>query len=118
MTVDGFAPWPTDALDASFQAWIDGVVGFVTFAGLVAVAVLVVAGASTRSAARRGFWCRLAGRDVEVEFETRGLWRRVRSVRCCSGFESGLAACRRPCLEASYRRQWEPAIPLWTRGRP
>ncbi len=100
-----------DGWDAWFGAWIEGVV---PIAVLVVLLVLILAWtgeAMDVRTIRRGFWCRLAGREVETEFETRGLVPRLRTVVSCSAFECGDAiACRRRCLDASYRRQWEPPL--------
>lgn len=65
---------------------------------------------------RRRFWCAWSRREVEVEFETRGLpgFRRVVTVRSCSAFDPPTAIeCRRRCLDAAFRRQWEPPLPVY-----
>jgi hypothetical protein len=50
---------------------------------------------------------------VEVEFERRAFFGGVTAVRSCSAFERGAPiSCRRRCLNASYRSQWEPALPV------
>ena len=108
---------PVDAPFALwFQAWIEGFLRFIT-ASLVNVLLVVIAvaivGAWAAVSVRRRFWCRLAQRDVEVLFERRGLLRRLASVRSCSAFEPATCvSCGRRCLDASYRRQWEAALPI------
>jgi len=67
---------------------------------------------------RRHFWCALERREVEVEFEERGLpgFRRQLAVRSCSVFDPPTAvACGRRCLESAYRRQWDTPLPVQTR---
>ena len=63
--------------------------------------------------ARRSFWCALTRR--EVEFQARGLpgVRRLVAVKGCSVFDPPEAvACARHCLDATFRRQWEPPLPV------
>jgi hypothetical protein len=109
---EAFSAWSAEGLDAWFETWVTGIASFVMYAGLVVVALILLAGALTPAPTLRRFWCRLAGRDVEVEFETRGLWRRATAVIRCSAFETAAPiACQRQCLEATYRRQWEPPLP-------
>ncbi len=62
-------------------------------------------------------WCALARCDVDVEFELRGIpgLRGPRAVRTCSAYEPPTAiVCGRRCLDADFRRQWEPALPVYT----
>jgi hypothetical protein len=61
------------------------------------------------------FWCGWSGREVEVEFLTRGVpgFRSPVAVRRCSAFEPPEAIeCPRRCLDATYRRPWEADLPL------
>lgn len=112
----GMDPWSGDAMTTWFQAWITG---FLTFFGAVLVAVLsialpvvvlIVAGATST---RRRFRCREAAREVEVEFARRPWLGGITAVNSCSAFECGAAiSCHRRCLDGSYRRQWEPALPV------
>ncbi len=64
------------------------------------------------------FWCALAEREVEVEFETRGVpgLRQPCGVRSCSVFDppTGIQ-CHRRCLDAQFRRQWPWALPVHSR---
>lgn len=105
---DPFAMW--------LQLWIEEFVRF--FAGsvigiLLGVTVIVLISAWAAARVRRRFWCRLAHRDVEVEFERRGLLRRYVSVTSCSAFEPATSiSCGRRCLEADFRRQSDSASPL------
>ena len=65
---------------------------------------------------RSVFWCARADRDVEVEFETRGVFWTVRGVKSCSVFAPPTAViCHRRCLDSTFRRQWPPALPVYTR---
>ena len=61
------------------------------------------------------FWCALAGRDVEVEFERRGFpgLSDPFAVRSCSTFEPQTAvSCGRRCLDSDFRRRWQPPLPV------
>ena len=65
---------------------------------------------------RRRFWCAWSRRDVEVEFVERGLpglpW--AVSVQGCSAFDPPTAVeCQRRCVDPAFRRQWEPALPVY-----
>lgn len=66
---------------------------------------------------RAAFWCALQGREVEVEFVTRGIpvLSQPCGMRSCSAFDPATAIlCHRRCLDATYRRQWPPALPVYT----
>jgi nucleotide-binding universal stress UspA family protein len=68
---------------------------------------------------RRQFWCALHRREVEVDFVEHGLpgFPRSVSVQSCSAFEPATAiTCPRRCTDAAFRRQWEPALPVYARG--
>jgi len=73
---------------------------------------------SSRGAMRHRFWCALARREVEVKFDVHrvaGL-RWTTAVRACSAFDPPTAvACARRCRDATFRRQWAPALPVFTR---
>ena len=89
--------------------------------GLLAVLLLLLPLAIPRLFVlrRRNFWCATARERVDVEFEERGLpgFRKAIAVLSCSRFESPSAiACQRRCLNAAFRRQWPPALPVG--GRP
>jgi hypothetical protein len=109
-------PGAVDGLDVWFQAWIQGFlllfaeIGAIVVMGAVVMAIFAFFCATT---VRRWFWCALAGRAVEVEFERRGLLRTLARVRSCSAFEDKTAiGCGRRCLDANFRRQWEQALPV------
>lgn len=59
----------------------------------------------------RRFWCAWSGRDVEVEFLTRGLpgFRSALAVTQCTAFEPpDTIECPRRCLDPDFRRLWQP----------
>lgn len=70
-----------------------------------ATAALLMLVLVTRVVRRRRFWCAGADRDVEVEFEERGLLGfRRRTLLSCSAFECpGEITCRRQCLKSETR---------------
>ena len=73
--------------------------------GLAMVALLMLV-LVTRVVRRRRFWCAPALREVEVEFEERGLlgFRQSTAVLSCSAFECpGEISCGRQCLRAEGR---------------
>jgi hypothetical protein len=112
--------WPMDASVA-----MESFVEFFVLVQVVALALMVLLLALSgpwfhwRVRRRRSFWCSQAQRPVEVEFEEHG----VPGIRCtarvltCSAFESPEAiACARRCRWAAFRRQWEPALPVFGLG--
>ena len=111
--------WSDEAVVAA--AWTQGItdaLGWGMLAALVFLVPLVVL--FSRVIRRRRLWCAQNRREVEVEFEERGLpgFRYAVSVRSCSVFDPPTAVeCRRSCLDADVRRQkWEPAVPIPRRG--
>jgi hypothetical protein len=65
-------------------------------------------------AERARFWCPERRRDVEVDFEVRGLLgvRRAVGVKCCSAFDPPTAVdCDRRCLDPDLRRAWASGMP-------
>jgi hypothetical protein len=102
-------------LAGGWDAWLDGWIWTcLPIAALPLIVVVVLAGVvvarEPRTLSRR-FWCALYGREAEVRFASRGLLPVPRAVRSCSVFEPGHAvACRRRCLDTSYRRQWAPPL--------
>lgn len=79
----------------------------------------LAAGPAGGHAVRRRFWCGWSGRDVEVAFVERGFpgipW--AVAVRSCSAFDPPTAIeCRRQCVDAAFRRQWAPALPVYGRN--
>jgi hypothetical protein len=64
---------------------------------------------------RRAFWCRLAERDVEVTFATRGVpgLRHISQVQACTAFDPpGAVTCDRRCVSAGFRMAWDAPPPL------
>jgi hypothetical protein len=115
--MDWVSAWPDEAvLTASTQGIVDAL-GWGVLLSLLFLFPLVVL--FSRAIRQRRFWCAQSRREVEVEFEERGLpgFRRAVNVRSCSVFDPPAAvACRRRCLDAGFRRQWEPALPVQGRG--
>lgn len=115
--MDWMGPASSDGLAAWFELWVDGFVRFfgaaaliVLLVGLAAFAVVALWGVST---VRRRFWCPLARRDVDVEFEWRGILPHLGAVKSCSAFEVATdLSCTRRCVDPSMRRRWEPALPV------
>jgi hypothetical protein len=104
-------PWVQSAADIFAWAVLSG--GLVIT--MVALLVLVLV---TRVVRRRRFWCAPANRDVEVEFEERGLlgFRRRTAVLSCSAFECpGEISCRRHCLSAEGQVRLPMNPPYWIR---
>lgn len=82
--------------------------GVVLIATLLIVPLLVFV---PRKLRRRHFWCVARRRDVEVEFEERGLpgFRLAVDVKSCSAFDPPTAvACRHRCLDVTFRRRQAP----------
>jgi len=74
----------------------------------------VAASGSHGHLVRRYFWCPIHQREVEVEFEERGLpgFRMALGVRSCSVFEPPTAVdCERRCLDPAFRQRWAPPTP-------
>jgi hypothetical protein len=94
----------TAAFDVDRMGFIVGI-----FAPVILM-ILAVGWSEWRRAPRvRRFRCRDAGRDVEVTFV-------ANEVRACTAFETASGvACRRACRDGAYRRQWEPALPVYSR---
>jgi hypothetical protein len=107
-------------------AFIEGLAQFFIVTQLVTLLVLTALlcgseraylfGATRR---RRAFRCPLRRREVEVEFEERRFFgvRHSAAVKRCSAFEVATAiGCRRPCVNSSFRRQWEFPLPVSVRA--
>ena len=84
-----------DAMGWGSFAWA---VGFALLALLLTIF-------ARRVVRRRAFWCPGAAREVEVDFEDRGLFGfRRRGVLACSAFERpGEVTCERHCVHADGR---------------
>lgn len=110
--MDWFGEWPGNGIEPAWSEGLTDVFVVAQFAAFLGIVLLLV---MTRSSGRRrGFWCALAQREVEVEFSERGLpgFRRAVGVKRCSAFDPPEAIeCRRQCLDASFREQWQPAMP-------
>ena len=106
-------------------AFIEGLAQMLVVAQLLALLLLTILlccseraylfGATRR---RRAFRCPLMRREVEVEFEERRFLgvQHSAAVKRCSAFEVATAiGCRRPCVNSSFRRQWEFPLPVAVR---
>lgn len=106
--------WPMNGVET--VTMVTGFVEFLVWAqGLALLALALIVFLHCRPSRSRRFWCALARRQVEVEFDRRGLpgLRRAVGVSRCSVFEPPEAiTCGRRCLDPTFRRQWEPALPL------
>jgi hypothetical protein len=91
------------------QAWVQSAahdLAWGIFGWGVGVAILLLVASWAIQIRRRGFWCAQAQREVEVEFEERGLpgFRRPTAVLSCSVFDPPTAVhCRRRCLDGDMR---------------
>jgi len=88
---------------ASSLTW--GVILWAGCAAIFALLLLPIVGLAVRS---RRFWCPRAQREVEVEFEARGLigFRRAVAVRSCSLFDPPTdVRCERSCLDREVRER-------------
>lgn len=111
--------WPTESVGWDVQealvesaanalAW--GILGW----GAVVASVLLLAMLVIRNRRRR-FWCSAAQREVEAEFEERGLpgFRKTTAVLSCSVFDPPTAVrCHRDCLDPDKRQLVPPARQL------
>jgi hypothetical protein len=115
--MDWAGAWPDEAAAA---VWIQGIadaLGWGVLLSLLFLFPLIVL--FSRAIRKRRFWCVQSRREVEVEFEERGLpgFRRAVAVRSCSVFDPPAAVrCRRRCLDADFRPQWEPGVSVLDRG--
>ncbi len=68
---------------------------------------------------RQHLWCSVVRREVEVDFEVRGVsgLRMPVAIRRCSAFDPPAAiTCSRRCLDADHRRLGPPLRPEWIPG--
>lgn len=94
-----------------FDGWIWTCLPIVTLPLIVVIVLATIVVATEPRTVLRRFWCALYRREAEVHFASRGLLPGPRAVLSCSAFEPGdVVACRRRCLDASYRRQWAPPL--------
>lgn len=111
--------WPMEpgggGLDVQ-GAWVQSaanVLAWGIFGWGVVVAIMVSLAALAVRVRRRRFWCDQAQREVEVEFEERGLpgFRRATAVLSCSVFEPPTAVrCRGYCLGYDVGRPMARAL--------
>ena len=95
--------------------WTYGVADLLAWGMLVALLFAVpLVVLFSRARRRRRFWCAESARDVDVEFEARGLpGFREEVVKRCSNFDPETAVvCRRSCLDPAQQYQWPPALGL------
>ena len=89
----------------------DGRVAFLVwlFMPFVLMALIVLRDEWRRRGRVRRFRCRDAGWDFEVLFVGN-------EVRVCTAFDpTDAVTCDKACRNATYRRQWEPALPVFSR---
>jgi len=81
------------------------------WAALAGVVLILAPLAAAQTFMRRRFWCGLAGRAVEVEFEMLGPigLRRAVAVQSCSAFSP---VCRVSCSQACLDRKLRRALPV------
>jgi hypothetical protein len=94
-------------------SWFDGFLGIFGLALVVPlvclVAFVVLGHWGSAVGVRRRFWCRFAGREVEVEFLSRGLAAEMVAVKSCSAFEPRtVVTCRQQCLETAVLERPAP----------
>ncbi len=93
------------------ELWIQGATNALAWGllgwGLIVATVLLLGMLAIRNRRRR-FWCEGAGRDVEVEFEERGLpgYHKAVTVLSCNAFGIPTEVrCDRACLDPGRRLQ-------------
>ncbi len=102
--------WPVESLGWDIQeAWVQSAANALAwgiFGWGVLVGVLVLLTMWAIRVRRRRFWCEGVQREVEVDFEERGLpgFQRPTAVLSCSVFDPPTAvSCRRECLDPDAR---------------
>ena len=107
--------WPTEAVGWDVQeVWVESAANALAWGILgwgAVVATVVLLGALVIRNRRRRFWCMGAQREVEVEFEERGLpGFRTTTVLTCSVFDPPTAvSCHRDCLNPDRQLLVPPA---------
>jgi hypothetical protein len=104
--------WPEQVAAGGWTQAIADAMAWASIAALLLLVPLLVL--FTQAVRRRQFWCVGRHREVEVEFEERGLpgLRRAVAVRSCSAFEPPTAVtCRRGCLDRDRQCLCEPLLP-------
>lgn len=111
--MDWSGGWP---VDEAREAWVQGASDVFSWGLIAAVLFLLPLLVLFSSRVRRHrFYCAQSRREVEVDFEERGLpgFRRAVAVLRCSVFDPPTAVgCRRRCLDPDFRHQWEPSLPV------
>jgi hypothetical protein len=110
--------WPMAAPGWDLQeVWVESANAFgwgvLIWAGAVATLAVLLLPMATAVVRRRRFWCARAQREVEVEFEERGLIgvRRAVAVLSCSVFDPpAQVRCRRSCLDRDVRLRLPMAL--------
>ena len=109
--MDWFSAWePVPYLDVER---VDVTSGSSVLTAWLIVSVVVLAALVAwyrQRAVRHVFWCAGADRDVEVVMQHG-------CVLACSAFDDpGAIGCARRCVDASFRAQWPPALPVLVRA--
>lgn len=112
--------WPMD-MSIAMESLVDFLVLMQVVALVLMTVLLALSGPwfHWRVRRRRSFWCSLAQRGVQVEFEEWGFpgIRRTTAVLACSACEPPEAiACDRRCQDTTFRRPLEPALASFGRG--
>ena len=111
--------WPVGWEGGSEEALAQLTADLLAFSAIVVAVLLLFSLGLTLSqpARRRHFYCAASGREVEVEFEERGLpgLRRAVAVRACSAFDPPQSVrCQRRCLDEDVRALWQAWTPMRT----
>jgi hypothetical protein len=110
--------WPAETVGWDVQeAWVESAANALAWGifgwGAVVATVVLLAMLGMRNR-RRSFWCRGAQREVEVEFQERGVPGFVRTrVLTCSVFDPPTAvSCHRDCVDPDRRLLLPPTRSL------
>ena len=100
------------------EAWAESATmvgwGVLIWAGVAATLAVLLLPIATQAVRRRRFWCARAQREVEAEFEERGLigFRRAVAVLSCTVFDPPTQVrCRRSCLDQDVRVRLPMTLP-------
>jgi hypothetical protein len=105
--------------DTWIEQWFRTALPIVALPFIVVIVLTAAVVAMEPRTLRRRFWCALHRREAEVDFVSCKLLPLPRAVRTCSIFEPGHpVACRRRCVDASYRRQWASSLAARTGEEP
>ena len=111
--------WPTEFVEWNMEAgWVEGAQKAMAWSvlgwALMVATVLLLAMLGVRIRRRR-FWCAGVRREVEVEFEERGIpgFRKAMAVLTCTAFDPpSEVSCTRRCLDRDYRLKGPIAHPV------